>query len=191
MSGGVDRWQTLASEQLADCRVFTVRRDDKVRLSEDSERAGQRHSFFVIDSPNWINVVALTATGDLVLIEQYRQGTDELTIEVPGGLVDPGEEPLTAAKRELREETGYVSEQWLHLGTTDPNPAIQSNRLDTYLALEAQQLEVPEFDSTEHIQIELASPQNALAMIGTGRIKHALVIVALHRAMPHMLPLNA
>ena len=178
----VDRWETLESEQLADCRVFSVRRDDKQRVSLDQQRAGQRHSFFVIDSPNWINVVALDRAGDVVLIEQYRQGTDSVTLEVPGGLVDPGEDPLQSAIRELREETGYVSDAWHHLGTTLPNPAIQSNRLDTFLALNAVQAERPEFDTTEHIEVTVASLDSALDMVVSGEIDHALVIVALHRA---------
>lgn len=186
MTTEVDQWRTEHSEQLADCRVFTVRRDRKVRMSAAASRAGQQHDFFVIDSPDWINVVALTANDELVLIEQYRQGTDSLTLEVPGGLVDPGETALQAAVRELREETGYVAEQWVHLGTTEPNPAIQSNRLDTFLALSAEQAEVPQFDRTEHIKVHLRTLDSAFDLIDSGHIRHALVIVALHRVARHL-----
>lgn len=182
MADSVDRWRTIASEEMADCRVFRVRRDDKQRVSDHADRAGQPHSFYVIDSPDWVNVVAITTGGDVVLARQYRQGVERITLEVPGGLVDPGEEALQAAKRELLEETGYASDTWIHLGTTAPNPAIQSNRLDTYLALEATAIRPPEFDSTEHITLKLVSFSESLAMISSGAIDHALVIVALHRA---------
>ncbi len=179
----VDSWQSFASEVVADCRIFKVKRHRRERVSEDRSRAGQRHDFFVLDSPDWVNVVAITSRGEVVLVEQFRHGTDTVTIEVPSGLVDPGEDPLTAAKRELAEETGYVSDRWVHLGTTDPNPAFLGNKLDTYLAINARHEVETDFDAHEDIAVRTAPFVETLAMIDRGEIGHSLAIVALHRAL--------
>jgi len=95
-------WRRGRSEQVADCRVFNVRRD----FSADP-RDGRVHDFYVIEAPDWINVIPLTDDGRVVLIEQYRHGTGEVSLEIPGGMVDEGESPQDAAARELLEETGY------------------------------------------------------------------------------------
>ncbi|HEY0169645.1 MAG TPA: NUDIX hydrolase, partial [Pyrinomonadaceae bacterium] len=93
-------WRRERSEQVADCRVFRVRRD----LSADP-RGGGVHDFYVIEAPDWINVIPLTKAGEVVFVELYRHGTEEISLEVPGGMVDPGEEPHQTAARELLEET--------------------------------------------------------------------------------------
>ena len=117
------------SEQVADCRVFKVRRD----YSTDP-RDGKRHDFYVIEAPDLINVIPLTKDEEVVLIEQYRHGTEEVSLEIPGGMVDPGEGPRETAARELFEETGYEAAEVIFLGKTRPNPAIQDNWIHTFLA---------------------------------------------------------
>ena len=103
--------------------VFAVR-SDRVR----SQVTGRELDVDRIVSPNWVNVVAFTPDNSLVLIRQYRQGTDSVTLETPGGIVDEGESYLEAARRELREETGYEADQLVEIGVVAPNPALQSNR---------------------------------------------------------------
>ena len=93
---GPTRWTALETEFLQDCAVFSVSRT----LSE-SPRTGDRHDFFRIDSADWVNVVPITATGEIVMVRQYRHGSREITLEIPGGMVDPGETPAQAAGREL------------------------------------------------------------------------------------------
>jgi 8-oxo-dGTP pyrophosphatase MutT (NUDIX family) len=169
-------WRRERSETLADCRVFQVRRDVNV-----NPRGGIAHDFYVIEAPDWINVIPLTSNREVVMIEQYRHGTDEITLEIPGGMVDPGESPGDSAARELVEETGYVAESGLiALGKTRPNPAIQNNWIHTFLARDVKFQHEPEFDGTEHTVVRLVPLARIPALISDGTITHALVVVGFH-----------
>ena len=141
-----DVWKRVSSEQIADCRVFRVCQDFCVRDSD-----GKSSDFFVVESPDWVNIIALNKADEAVLIEQYRQGTEEITLELPGGMVDAGEQPDTAAKRELLEETGYSSDRWTLLGKSHPNAAIQSNTIYHYLAIDCEKTAETAFDEHESI----------------------------------------
>ena len=137
-------WTRERSEQVADCRVFNVRRD----YSADP-RDGSAHDFYVIEAPDWINIIPLTEDGRVVLIEQYRHGTREVSLEIPGGMVDAGESPRDAAARELSEETGYEAGEVLLLGKTRPNPAIQDNWIHTFVARGVERRGEPSNAGTE------------------------------------------
>ena len=171
-----EAWRVVRSEEMADCRVFRVRRD----WSLNPRGGGREHDFYVVEAPDWINVIPLTDAGEVVLIEQYRHGTGELTLEIPGGMVDAGETPREAAARELLEETGYSSSEVRFLGRTRPNPAIQNNWIHTFVARGATFRHAPAFDGTEHTAVRLAPLADIPRLVAAGVINHALVVVGFH-----------
>lgn len=172
---GPKRWTPLQTEILQDCAVFTVS-----RTATRSPRTGDTHDFFRIDASDWVNVVPLTREGEVVMIRQYRHGTGEVTLEIPGGIVDPGEQPQVAAGRELVEETGYRASKLVSIGATSPNPAIFGNRVHTFLATDLEQVGEPENTGTEETVVELVSEQRLRRIVREGGVDHALVIAALH-----------
>src|SRR5256886_17620241 len=125
----IKAWRKISSRLLGDFRIFTLRSDRKV-----SPRNGSEHEVFVIDAVDWVNVVAVTPDNHLVMVEQYRHGTNTVELEIPGGMVDREDgSPLVAGARELREETGYEGENARLIGRVHPNPAIMSNTCHTVL----------------------------------------------------------
>lgn len=168
-------WERVGAEPVADCRVFQVRRDLCI-----NPRDASRHDFYCLEMPDWINIIPLTANDEVVMIEQYRHGTNSITLEIPGGMVDAGEEPQTAAVRELFEETGYRANDARLLGSCHPNPAIQDNLIHTYLAEDVEFENAPVFDSTEHTAVRLVPLTQIPALIADGTITHALVIAGFH-----------
>jgi 8-oxo-dGTP pyrophosphatase MutT (NUDIX family) len=171
----VNKWQKVATKHLANYYIFDVRQD-----TSRSPRTGQEFNFFVLDSPNWINIIAITPGQNVVLIYQYRHGVEDICLEIPGGMVDDGEDTQVAAVRELREETGYEADEWHHIGMVDPNPAFLNNRCDTFLALNARRVTEPQFDGAEDIAVEEVPIANIPYMIQSGQITHANVIAAFY-----------
>jgi ADP-ribose pyrophosphatase len=164
-------WTTLANEAIQDCRVFSVR-----RVRAQSPRTGDAHDFFTIDSSDWVNVVAITPDDCVVMVRQYRHGAGRITLETPGGLIDPGETPAQAAARELLEETGYQAADWVPLGAVNPNPALFSNLLHGFLARGAQRVREVRNESTEETHVELVPLAELREVVRAGRVEHALVI---------------
>ncbi|MEQ9618534.1 MAG: NUDIX hydrolase [Deltaproteobacteria bacterium] len=171
----IKKWKVVKSEELDSNRVFATRKDTSV-----SPVTGKEHEFFIIDAPDWVNVVAVTPGEEIVLIRQYRHGIRSETIEIPGGIVDPGESPVEAAKRELIEETGYTSDEWIKIGEVVPNPAIQNNTCHTFLALSSRKIEEPSFDATEFIETFTAPVSEMSRLVSGGQIDHSLVVAAFH-----------
>jgi 8-oxo-dGTP pyrophosphatase MutT (NUDIX family) len=178
MSDAHLRWKLAGSEPGHDYRIFRSR-FDRARHPV----TGEERRFTVLEVPDWVNVIALTPDDRVVLIRQWRHGAATVELEIPGGMVDPGEDDATAAARELREETGYVARDWRRLGVVVPNPAIQSNRLWSWLALDARPEAELELDAGEVIEVETAPLAEVGAMLRDGRIDHALVIAAFAHLM--------
>jgi 8-oxo-dGTP pyrophosphatase MutT (NUDIX family) len=172
----VKNWEKLGSEPIGDYRIFRSRKDTR-----RSPRTGKVHHFFVLESPDWVNVIPLTPDGKVVMVRQFRHGRETISLEIPSGLVDAEDNsPAETARRELLEETGYQVEQLIPIGMVDPNPAFLNNRCHTYLALGARQAGPPQLDGSEDIAIEEIPLEQIPELIRTGRICHALVVAAFY-----------
>lgn len=168
-------WQKVGSRPLGDYRIFRVHADRAV-----SPRTGGEHEFFVIDCADWVNVVAVTPDRQLVMVEQYRHGTNTVELEIAGGMMDPGDaSPVAAGVRELREETGYEGDHARVIGSVSPNPAIMSNTCSTVLVENCRLQHPVAFDHGEDIATKLVPVADVPRLIATGKIRHALVVVAL------------
>ena len=175
MTKKIETWKIKRSEIVADCKIFNVRRDYSVRDSDGAE-----FPFYCIENPDWVNVIPITKEGKVVLIEQYRHGIEEITLEIPGGMVDEGEDAKFAAERELVEETGYVPRETILIGKSRPNPAIQNNWVYHYLAIDCKKHHEPEFDATESVVSKLVPFEKVQHLLKDGKITHSLVIAAFH-----------
>jgi len=173
---GVRPWKQIRSTPAGDFRIFTVRSDAKIH-----PRTGREHDFYVIDCVNWANACAITPDRRLVMIRQYRHGSDTIELEVPGGMLDLHEsDPIAGAIRELREETGFTGSNPRIIGEMFPNAAIMSNRCHTVLVENATLTHPTEFDPSEDITIELVPLDEVPGLVAQGRIRHAIVLAALH-----------
>ena len=151
---------------------------DVDRISFRPSSGGDSRDAFVIDAPDWINVIPLTDDRQVVLVRQFRFGVERVTLEIPGGMCDPGEAPEAAARRELAEETGYQARELRPLGSVEPNPAIQSNRCHTFLALGAFPAGPPRPDPGEELELTTVPLDAIGGLIADGSITHSLVVSA-------------
>ena len=174
--GGFDprtAWIQEAESVRQDSRIFR-----QIVAQRRSPHTGRQHAFYRLQGPDWVNVVAFTRAGELLVVEQFRHGIDASTIEIPGGGCDAGEAPEVAARRELREETGFLSSHWIALGSCTPNPATQNNRCHTYLALDCDPDGELELDPAEELQVWAYSWSEWQACMRQGEVHHALVLSA-------------
>jgi len=174
-------WNCLDSQFKYENRIVKVREDTYHFLPNNIT-----HDFLVLEFSDWVNIIPETSEGEVVMIRQYRHGVRRETFEIPGGLIseeDP--DPSAGASREMTEETGYTSDDIIHIGTVEPNPAIQSNRCHTYLARNAVPGAGQNLDPTEAIRIELIKKSKVYDMIRQGQITHGLVVAAFAYLLLH------
>ncbi|MFH0787132.1 MAG: NUDIX hydrolase, partial [Pseudomonadota bacterium] len=156
-------------------RIFSIR-EDRYQLP----RIDRVAPFYILESNDWVNVIPLTDAGEVVLIRQFRFGTEEVTLEIPGGIVEPGHTPLEAARNELLEETGFKSDQWEYLGFVHPNPAFLTNRCHSFLARGVEKVAEIRQEESEEIEVSLVPYEEIKDLIKQQSITHSLVICAFH-----------
>jgi len=173
------RWEKLREESLAATPIFDLR-----RARYRHPRRGRERDFVVLDAPDWVNVLALTPDRRLVLVNQFRFGTNDFSLEIPGGVLERGEDPVAGGLRELREETGYSGGNARVLGRVHPNPAIQNNTLHIVLVENATLAAATRWDNDEEIAVSVLPVDEVYALARAGRVTHALVLSALLHFMP-------
>jgi 8-oxo-dGTP pyrophosphatase MutT (NUDIX family) len=176
MGSKLKNWRLVNSKPGPDLRLFKVRWD-----SMENPRTSQVLKRLVLETEDWVNIVPITTDKRVVLVEQYRFGVSKMTCEIPGGLIDQGEDSKSAAMRELEEETGFTGGRWIYLGSVDPNPAFHTNRCHHWLALGVEKSKEPVLDPGEDIRVSTISFPDLRIKIASGQIGHVLALSALSR----------
>jgi 8-oxo-dGTP pyrophosphatase MutT (NUDIX family) len=172
----IQPWEKISSAPLGEFRIFKIRSDRKV-----SPRTRQEHDFVVIDCVDWVNVIALTPDQQVVMVEQFRHGSNTVELEIPGGMIDADDpSPEAAGERELREETGYAGQNARLIGRVFPNPAIMSNVCFTVLVENCRCAHPVHMDGTEDLLTRLVPVAELPALMAAGKIRHSLVAAALY-----------
>ena len=166
-------WERTRTHEVGDFGVFSLHRDHLL-----NPRTGCEYPFFVVRTGDWVNVIAITADDQVVLVRQARAGIAGVTVEIPGGRVDPGEDPAAAALRELSEETGFTGSVALPIGRVHPNPALFDNVCHTFVVRDARRTTVQALDPGEDIEVLTRPLREIPDLIADGTITHALVVAA-------------
>ena len=154
-------WKVLRSERIVDRGPWLSVRQECVELPNGK----QIPSWYILDFMDWINVIAITKEGKMVLIDQYRHGIGQTHYELCAGCVDEGESPMEAAKRELLEETGFGGGQWTQFMIAAPNPSNQSNWCYTFLAIGVEQVSEQHLEETEDIRVHLFTKDEVWSLL--------------------------
>jgi len=170
----IKKWETLEEKKIGNFKIF-----DLAWIKRRHPEMNKESEFVVLDSAEWVNIIPITIDRKVLLIEQYRHGIDEVTLEVPGGLVEEEENPVDAAERECVEETGYKGKgRALLIGENIPNPAFQTNRCYSYVWFDCKKVTEQKLDRHEDIRIIETPLENIREMILEGNISHSLVLTA-------------
>jgi 8-oxo-dGTP pyrophosphatase MutT (NUDIX family) len=169
-------WLSLSMEEVYKSTVFSLQKERSRCL-----RTGAENDFYYFKCVNWINVIAVTEKSELMMIKQYRHGSGQFELEIPGGAIDSSDaDPLEAGARELFEETGCAGKPVGIIGQVCPNPALQGNICYTALIKDAKKIAEPNMESTEDIESFFVPYIEVLEKIKSGEIRHGLVLNALH-----------
>lgn len=174
----IEPWSIEHENKKYQTPIFNLLQRKMVLQSDEEQNEG---NFYVLEAPEWINVIPITVDDEVILVEQYRYGIERPTLEIPGGMVDPGEKPEEAAERELLEETGYRSDAWSSLGKVSANPAIMDNFAHLYLAEGCQYERAQNPDTHERLNIHLMPINQFLDYVADGIIHHSIVVAAVAR----------
>lgn len=164
-------WKIVKDEQVDDFGLFRTKKSTRI-----NPRTDKPYTFFLMDGLDWVSLIALTPEDEVIMVKQYRHGSEQMTLELPGGCVEKGEDPAISAARELKEETGYEFERVEKLGSIFANPALQSMRLHCYLAHGATKKTSPSLDAGEDIQAEKIPLKAFLEKVKAGEVNHALMV---------------
>lgn len=177
----VTPWKILDSKYLYQRKGMAFRVDQCETLN------GSVFDPYIIECGNWVNVIALTKKREVVLVKQYRHGAKQVMLEIPAGIMDEEDEtPMWAAQRELLEETGYTSDQFVEIGKVYPNPATHNNLTYSFLALDAEQVSQQSLDETEEIEVSLIPFDEFISLVKEGGLPQALHVSALFFAMAYL-----
>jgi 8-oxo-dGTP pyrophosphatase MutT (NUDIX family) len=174
----IEPWSIVQENKEYQTPIFNLLKRS-MRLEVATEQ--NKGEFYVLEAPEWINVIPITTEKEVVLVEQYRYGIEAPTLEIPGGMVDAGENPREAAERELLEETGYVAESWETLGKVSANPAVMTNFTHMYLAEDCRFEGAENPDTHERIKVHLLALEDFLDRVADGTIHHSIVVAAVAR----------
>ncbi len=172
------QWKTLSSNYVYNDRWF------KARAASCELPDGRIiEPYYVVELPDWANIVVVTQDEKMVFVRQYRYAADAVTIELPGGVIDKNELPETAVKREMLEETGYRSNEVMLLYKTSPNPAINNNTAYFYLASNAIPGGTQRFDAFEDIEVVTYHKDEVIRMLQQGLFQHGVQVGAIYAAL--------
>lgn len=170
----IEKWETIDSQYVIR-RPWLTARCDTVRLPN-----GTIHpEYYVLEYPTWINVIAITADGDFVMVEQYRHGLGDVFTELVAGVAEEGETPMETARRELLEETGYGNGTWQQFMVLSQNPSSTNNLTYTFLATDVEKIDTQHLDATEDIAVRLLTPTEVKQLLLDDRIKQSLMAAPL------------
>jgi 8-oxo-dGTP pyrophosphatase MutT (NUDIX family) len=169
-------WREVRRQRLVDCRIFDVERSEA-----ESPVDGSVHDFYRVLSTDWVQIIPLTAADEVVMVRQYRHGSSTIVLEIPGGLIEDGEDPGEAAIRECLEETGYQATAVDPLGAINPNPAIHAHKLHSFFARGVKKVADIQNTSTEYTEVELVPLAGLAERLRGGDIDHSLVAATLWR----------
>lgn len=175
------KWKILESEYIIKRPWLTARRD-KLELPDGRVI----DEYYVLEYPDWVNVIAITKEGQFVMERQYRHASGIYSTELPCGVMEEGEEPLEAAKRELLEETGYSGGNWSKLMTLSPNPGSMTNSAHCFLAVGVEKRAEQSLDENEDLTVLLMSESEVKALLENGGICQALMVAPLYRYFSHL-----